>query len=242
MRRRGAGDAALTLLDRALSLWRGRPLAEFTGVPLLDDAVGRMTELHLTVNEDWAELQIERARYVDVLHRLDDLAPFFPARERLIAARMTALARCGRDARGARAVRGRPHPAVGRPGHRPQPGAQAALHVDPDGQTGRKAPRYRRLSARILRSDKQAITRGVRMDLAYDDLINDRDRWLIVMLARGYTTTRIAREMHLSRYTVAERISKLLDQFACSNRSQLVAYSYAHQFLNVGVWPPGTPH
>ncbi|WP_062440787.1 LuxR C-terminal-related transcriptional regulator [Herbidospora daliensis] len=77
------------------------------------------------------------------------------------------------------------------------------------------------------------------MDLAYDDLINDRDRWLIVMLARGYTTTRIAREMHLSRHTVAERISKLLDQFACSNRSQLVAYSYAHRFLNVGVWPPG---
>lgn len=96
MRRRGAGDAALTLLDRALALWRGRPLAEFAGVPLLDHAVGRMTELHLTVNEDWAELQIERARYVEVLNRLDDLAPFFPARERLIAARMTALARCGR--------------------------------------------------------------------------------------------------------------------------------------------------
>nr|WP_323802291.1 LuxR C-terminal-related transcriptional regulator [Sphaerisporangium corydalis] len=61
------------------------------------------------------------------------------------------------------------------------------------------------------------------------------------MLARGYTTTRIAREMHLSRYTVAERIGKLLDQFACSNRSQLVAYSYAHELLHVGIWPPGTP-
>ncbi|MEV4295382.1 LuxR C-terminal-related transcriptional regulator [Microbispora rosea] len=76
------------------------------------------------------------------------------------------------------------------------------------------------------------------MDLASDGLINDRDRWLIVMLARGYTTTRIAREMHLSRYTVAERISKLLVQFACSNRSQLVAYFYAHRLLNVDIWPP----
>ncbi|WP_066366080.1 BTAD domain-containing putative transcriptional regulator [Herbidospora mongoliensis] len=96
MRRRGAGDAALTLLDRALNLWRGRPLAEFAGVPLVDDAVGRMTELYLTLNEDWAELQIERGRFVDVLNRLDGLAAFFPARERLIAARMTALAGCGR--------------------------------------------------------------------------------------------------------------------------------------------------
>ncbi|MEU7837634.1 MULTISPECIES: LuxR C-terminal-related transcriptional regulator [unclassified Nonomuraea] len=77
------------------------------------------------------------------------------------------------------------------------------------------------------------------MDLVFDDLINDRDTRLIVLLARGYTTTRIARELKLSRYTVAERISKLLDRFACSNRSQLVAYSYAHKLLDVGIWPPG---
>ncbi|MEV1244111.1 LuxR C-terminal-related transcriptional regulator [Nonomuraea sp. NPDC050022] len=77
------------------------------------------------------------------------------------------------------------------------------------------------------------------MDLVFDDLINDRDTRLIVLLARGYTTTRIARELQLSRYTVAERISKLLDRFACSNRSQLVAYSYAHKLLDVGIWPPG---
>ncbi|WP_049570359.1 LuxR C-terminal-related transcriptional regulator [Nonomuraea sp. SBT364] len=78
------------------------------------------------------------------------------------------------------------------------------------------------------------------MDLASVDLLNDRDTGLIVMLAKGYTTARIAREMNLSRYTVAERIGKLLDRFACSNRSQLVAYSYAHRLLDVGIWPPGT--
>ncbi|WP_051760586.1 BTAD domain-containing putative transcriptional regulator [Herbidospora cretacea] len=96
MRRRGAGEAALHLLDRALDLWRGRPLAEFAGVPLIDETVARCTDLHLAVNEDWAELQIERGAFIEVLTRLDDLAAFFPARERLIAARMTALAGCGR--------------------------------------------------------------------------------------------------------------------------------------------------
>ncbi|NUP80358.1 MAG: hypothetical protein HOV96_22715 [Nonomuraea sp.] len=96
LRRRGDGDAALTLLDDAARLWRGRPLAEFTGVPLVDEAVGRCTELYLTVNEDWAELEIERGRHVEVLTRLDDLASYFPARERLVASRMTALVGCGR--------------------------------------------------------------------------------------------------------------------------------------------------
>ncbi|MFB9252028.1 LuxR C-terminal-related transcriptional regulator [Sphaerisporangium melleum] len=71
-----------------------------------------------------------------------------------------------------------------------------------------------------------------------DGLIDDRDRLLIVMLARGHTTARIAREMRLSRYTIAERISKLLDRFGCSNRSELVAYSYVHELLHAGSWPP----
>ncbi|MEW9532564.1 BTAD domain-containing putative transcriptional regulator [Microbispora sp. NPDC049125] len=96
MRRRGEADAALTLLGDAIRLWRGRPLPEFSGVPLIDEAVGRITELFLTINEDWAELEIDRDGHVEVLNGLDDLVPFFPARERLVAARMTALAGCGR--------------------------------------------------------------------------------------------------------------------------------------------------
>ncbi|MEU7859755.1 BTAD domain-containing putative transcriptional regulator [Nonomuraea sp. NPDC049141] len=96
MRRRGAPDAAVTVLDDALRLWGGQPLAEFSGVALVDEAVGRFTDLYLTVNEDWAELEIERGSHIEVLNRLDDLVPFFPARERLVAARMTALAGCGR--------------------------------------------------------------------------------------------------------------------------------------------------
>ncbi|MFI6323639.1 BTAD domain-containing putative transcriptional regulator [Nonomuraea sp. NPDC050556] len=96
MRRRGDASAAVTVLDDAIRLWRGRPLAEFSGVPLIDQAVGRLTDLYLTVNEDWAELEIERGEHVEVLTRLDDLVPVFPSRERLVAARMTALAGCGR--------------------------------------------------------------------------------------------------------------------------------------------------
>ncbi|HEX4816832.1 MAG TPA: AfsR/SARP family transcriptional regulator [Nonomuraea sp.] len=75
---------------------RRRALERFVGVPLIDDLVARFSELHLTIAEDWAELELERGRCVEVLNRLDDLVPAHPARDRLVAARMTALAGCGR--------------------------------------------------------------------------------------------------------------------------------------------------
>jgi DNA-binding CsgD family transcriptional regulator len=64
------------------------------------------------------------------------------------------------------------------------------------------------------------------------------DLSLIAMLARGYTTSLAARELYLSRHTVGERISLLLERFNCKNRAELVAYSYVHGFLSAQVWPP----
>lgn len=71
-----------------------------------------------------------------------------------------------------------------------------------------------------------------------DKLLSDGDLRLVAMLARGYTTTLAARELHLSPYTVSERISLLLERFGCKNRAELVAYCYVHGHLSVLVWPP----
>ncbi|MFC6085111.1 AfsR/SARP family transcriptional regulator [Sphaerisporangium aureirubrum] len=92
------GDPAVAaeLLADAVGLWRDQPLAEFSHVPLVSREVGRFTELFLSVYEDWAELEIELGRHVEALAGLDVLAARFPTRERISAARMTALARCGR--------------------------------------------------------------------------------------------------------------------------------------------------
>jgi DNA-binding CsgD family transcriptional regulator len=70
--------------------------------------------------------------------------------------------------------------------------------------------------------------------------LTSRDIDLVVMLARGHTTDRIAREMRLSRHTVGERISLLLERFGCRNRTELVAYFYAHGLLEAGTWPPSS--
>ncbi|MFI1995408.1 response regulator transcription factor [Actinoplanes sp. NPDC020271] len=70
------------------------------------------------------------------------------------------------------------------------------------------------------------------------DRISPRDLRLMVLLARGHTTDRAARELCLSRHTVGEEISSLLDRFNCRNRAELVAYCYAHRLLPIGIWPP----
>lgn len=69
-------------------------------------------------------------------------------------------------------------------------------------------------------------------------LISARDMMLVAMLARGHTTDRAARELRLSRHTVGEEISILLERFKCRNRAELVAYCYVHRLLPIDVWPP----
>jgi DNA-binding CsgD family transcriptional regulator len=71
-----------------------------------------------------------------------------------------------------------------------------------------------------------------------NEVITPREVLLVALLARGYTTDRAARELNLSRHTVGEVISVLLERFDCSNRAALVAYFYVHRLLPLGVWPP----
>ncbi|MFB9477077.1 BTAD domain-containing putative transcriptional regulator [Nonomuraea salmonea] len=92
----GRPATAAELLGEAVGLWREQPLTEFAHVPGVAREVAGFTDLFLSVQEDWAELEIELGHHVEALAGLDVLAARFPARERIAAARMTALARCGR--------------------------------------------------------------------------------------------------------------------------------------------------
>lgn len=76
------------------------------------------------------------------------------------------------------------------------------------------------------------------MTVTHGERMTARELQLLAMLARGHTTDRAARELKLSRHTVGEDISVLLDRFNCHNRAELVAYCYVHQLLPIGVWPP----
>ncbi|MEV0730567.1 BTAD domain-containing putative transcriptional regulator [Polymorphospora sp. NPDC050346] len=94
--REGDIDGASAMLGRAVRLWQGQPLVEFADAPIIEEPVRRLNELYLSIYEDWAELEIGQGRPAAALRGLDELVLHHPTRQRIVGARMTALAHCGR--------------------------------------------------------------------------------------------------------------------------------------------------
>jgi DNA-binding SARP family transcriptional activator len=86
------------LLDEALSLWRGTPLAEFRDEPLAAVATRRLDELRLRAVEQRIEAQLELGRHALLLGELEALVEQEPLREWPRRQLMLALYRCGRQA------------------------------------------------------------------------------------------------------------------------------------------------
>ncbi|MFG1703869.1 BTAD domain-containing putative transcriptional regulator [Nonomuraea sp. M3C6] len=80
-------------LGQALALWRGPAYADFADAPFARAAASRLEELRLTALEEQAEVHLELGEPVD----LGDLVARHPLRERLVALRMRALYRSGRQ-------------------------------------------------------------------------------------------------------------------------------------------------
>ncbi|GAA3831290.1 BTAD domain-containing putative transcriptional regulator [Streptomyces phyllanthi] len=94
------GDPAerVRLHDEALALWKGPLLADVADDRLRDRLGRHLGELRLSALEQWAEAQLALGRHERVA--ADLMAPVreHPERERLVADRMTALYRSGRQA------------------------------------------------------------------------------------------------------------------------------------------------
>jgi DNA-binding SARP family transcriptional activator len=92
-----AGRAAEVLAD-ALRLWRGPVLADFADAPFVQAERARLSELRLAALEDRLSADLRIGRHALVVAELEQLTAEHPFRERLQAARMLALYRCGRQA------------------------------------------------------------------------------------------------------------------------------------------------
>jgi predicted ATPase/DNA-binding SARP family transcriptional activator len=93
----GDGAAAEATLDRALSLWRGRPLADDDS----PEAAGRraaLEDVRLDALRDRAVLAVAAGRATEVIPGLDELAEAHPLREDLAVTLIDALAAAGRPA------------------------------------------------------------------------------------------------------------------------------------------------
>ncbi len=86
------------LLDQALALWRGEPLAEFRYESFAREEIARLEEFHLTLVEERAEAKLAIGAHAEVVPELEALVGVHPLRERLRAQLMLALYRSGRQA------------------------------------------------------------------------------------------------------------------------------------------------
>ena len=93
------------LLDDALALWRGEPLAEFRYETFAREEIARLEEFHLTLVEERAEAKLAIGAHAEVVSELEALVRAHPLRERLRAQLMLALYRSGRQAQALEAYR-----------------------------------------------------------------------------------------------------------------------------------------
>jgi len=90
-------------LRRALGLWRGPALADFTYEAFAQGEIRRLEDLHLTALEDSIDADLALGREAEALPRLEALCEEHPLRERLRGQLMVALFRLGRQAEALRA-------------------------------------------------------------------------------------------------------------------------------------------
>lgn len=85
------------LLRRALSLWRGPPLADFAFEPFAQVEIARLDELRIAVHEELVDVELELGHHRRLVSELETLVAENPLRERLRAQLMVALYRSGRQ-------------------------------------------------------------------------------------------------------------------------------------------------
>jgi DNA-binding SARP family transcriptional activator len=94
----GHPERAAVALERALTLWRGAPLADLAYERFAQSEIARLDELRVEALEQLVDAQLALGGHADVVGRLRTLIREHPYRERLRAQLMLALYRCDRQA------------------------------------------------------------------------------------------------------------------------------------------------
>ena len=94
----GRPEAAVSALERALSLWRGEPLGDLAYEPFAQLEIGRLRDMRVAVREQLIDAKLALGGHSDVVGELEALIGENPLRERLRGQLMLALYRCERQA------------------------------------------------------------------------------------------------------------------------------------------------
>ena len=95
LRAAGEPKAAAEILTKALALWRGPALADFTYEPWAQPEITRLDDLRLAALEERIDADLEVGRHATLVGELTGLVERNPGRERLLGQLMLALYRSG---------------------------------------------------------------------------------------------------------------------------------------------------
>jgi DNA-binding SARP family transcriptional activator/tetratricopeptide (TPR) repeat protein len=101
----GAAAEVVQLLDQAMSLWRGPPLADFRYEPFAQTEIARLEELQLACLEERIDARLALGSAGALTAELGRMVTDHPLRERLRGQLMLALYRSGRQAEALKAYR-----------------------------------------------------------------------------------------------------------------------------------------
>ena len=101
----GAAAEAVQLLDQAMSLWRGPPMADFRYEPFAQAEIARLEDLQLACLEERNEARLALGSPAALTAELGRMVSDYPLRERLRGQLMLALYRSGRQAEALEAYR-----------------------------------------------------------------------------------------------------------------------------------------
>ena len=94
----GRPEAAVSVLEGALSLWRGEPLGDLAYEPFAQLEIARLRDMRVVVREQLIDAKLALGGHSDVVGELEALIGENPLRERLRGQLMLALYRCERQA------------------------------------------------------------------------------------------------------------------------------------------------
>jgi len=97
----------------------------------------------------------------------------------------------------------------------------AAIRVVAGGEALLAPSVTRRLIHEFTRRPEPAVARGVALDV-----LTDREREVLVEVARGLSNAEIAERLHMSAATAKTHVSRLLMKLAVRDRAQLVVLAY----------------
>jgi len=105
----------------------------------------------------------------------------------------------------------------------------AAIRVIADGEALLSPQVTRRLVAEFAKRPAVAVEAAHRLDG-----VTEREREVLVLIARGLSNTEIAAELHLSIATAKSHVGRLLTKLGARDRAQLVIAAYEAGLMTLG--------